>query len=188
MVDSLSKQVEKLASELQAAHERLDSLTAERLEVAQQLRCAIEQIEATGDIVRSVSRELRDVGKESVSASRPNQDLTHVAGYIKTPLLVVDQDLRIRGFSEGAAVMLHLDRACIGKRLEEVTNTRSLYQLLADDKHPIPLQNRAALPDGRHLYATRLNVDGTDDPLGDLMLLIDLREKESQSASKRNLS
>lgn len=176
-VDPLSEQVKKLASELQSAREKLASFSAERLETAQELQIAIEQIEATHAIVQSVSRELRSAQKDSAPGKRLSEDLAEVPGYIKTPLLVLGQDLRIRGFSNGAAVQLSLDLTCIGKRLDEVLNIRSFDVLRADAKHPIPFENRAGPTAGQHLYAIGIQRNSTDDPFGDLVLLIDIKAK-----------
>ncbi len=177
--DFLRNQVKKLTNELEEARARFETIAGERIETARELQAAIDQIEVACQLVRSVNDYIRNVRTASGERGALNRDIAEVLCYIEMPILVVDQALRVRGFSNGAALKLNLEPACLGKRLEELMEIKNFDPLRSES-----VLGELDLPAGGHLYAMRIQRRSTNDPYGDLVLLIDLKKNAESLVPK----
>jgi two-component system CheB/CheR fusion protein len=93
-----------------SANEELQS-TNEELETAK------EELQSTNEELTTLNEELQNRNVELTAA---NNDLLNLLGNVPIPVVIVDQDLRIRRFTPPAQKLLNLLPSDVGRRLTEI--------------------------------------------------------------------
>jgi two-component system, chemotaxis family, CheB/CheR fusion protein len=105
--------------ELRAANEEIQSSNEELQSTNEELETAKEELQATNEELATINEELHSRNTELTQA---NNDLTNVIGNVTVPLVILDNDLRIRRYTPPAEGLLSLIPADVGR---PVTDLRS---------------------------------------------------------------
>jgi two-component system CheB/CheR fusion protein len=96
--------------DLVSSNEELQSLNEE-------LETAKEEVQATNEELATLNDELHDRNQELL---RVNADVLNLLDAVEIPILMLDQDHRIRRFTRRASTFLGLTQADVGKRIGEI--------------------------------------------------------------------
>ena len=111
-LESVNEELESVNEELQSANEELQSSNEE-------LETANEELQATNEELSTLADELR---LKSSELSEANSGLENVLTRMDIPLLVVDQELRVRHFTTAATTIFHLVRPERGQAITSVAS------------------------------------------------------------------
>jgi two-component system, chemotaxis family, CheB/CheR fusion protein len=81
------------------------------------METAKEELQSTNEELTTLNEELQNRNTELTSA---NNDLLNLLGNVTAPVVIVDQDLRVRRFTLPAQKLLNLLPSDIGRRLTEI--------------------------------------------------------------------
>jgi two-component system CheB/CheR fusion protein len=120
----LSQQSARLKGQLQSATQTHE-ITAEEYQVA------AEELQTTNEELETAKRELQSSNEElcvlnerlhtrNSELLETNQELASVLANVNIPLMIVDQNFRIRRFTPPAQKLLNLQPGDIGRRLREI--------------------------------------------------------------------
>lgn len=126
------ERIDELVRELAAVQEKLEDVTAERLNTVNELQDVINQVEASYEEMKAANEQLVAVQND---LRKVNAELTELLKWIDKPLVLVDMDLRIRQITRGAVEILGLTRQDIGKPVREIkvkADDSNLDQLCID--------------------------------------------------------
>lgn len=144
------KQVTRLEEELRSARERLQT-TIEELETRneelkssleeyqstnEELQSSNEELESSKEEMQSLNEELSTVNSElqdkNAELSKANEEMRNFLDRLDIPILVVDNDLRVKRFNEATASLINLIDSDINRPLGQVTNNL-VYEAFIDD-------------------------------------------------------
>ncbi len=157
------RQVTRLKRELEATREYLQSIIEEQEAMNEELRSANEEIQSSNEELQSTNEELETAKEELQSSNEElttlneelenrneelntvNNDLLNILTSVEIPIVILDNDLRIRRFNPGAQRSLNLVPSDIGRVLMDVKTT-----LVVDELGPV-LQGVLETPAMREL-------------------------------------
>lgn len=178
--------------QLQTANEELHSLNQELMSTNEELQSAneeletsIEELQATNEEITTVNEELRAKTK---ALDHANTELERVFGTIPVPVIVLDDDLRVRRLSLAAVAELGLAQTTVGSRLRDVARHDSLRRSIPDIEQVQALNARSVCDYDAGGKSFRVLVEPLDDgeQQGVLVLVQDLtdaRERERYFAT-----
>ncbi|WP_269769638.1 chemotaxis protein CheB [Sphingomonas sp. MA1305] len=197
-MESGDDHVEALEDELRLTRHRLRS-TVEELETAnEELKSSNEEMMSMNEELQSTNEELSTVNDELKSKvdqlTVANSDLKNFYESTDLAMIVVDAELRIRSFTEGATTIFPLKAADRGRPLTDVASRLETTDYLDDARNVAagagPLQRRVATRDGERVFSLRVlpyrTQSGSTD--GATLLLTDITDAldmERQLASER---
>ncbi len=117
---STTEELEIANEELQATNEELQATNEELQSSNEELETANEELQATNEELSTVADELR---LKSSELSEANSGLENVLTRMDIPLVVVDQELRVRHFTSAATKIFHLVRPARGQAITSVAST-----------------------------------------------------------------
>jgi two-component system CheB/CheR fusion protein len=148
--EELQAENQKLRKELQLTAERLQWIINERDTAIHELTCANEEIRSSNEELQSINEEI-ETSKEEIEAaneelntlndelasrnlelSRLSDDLNNVLMSTSIPVLMVDNDLRIRQSTQAAQDLLNVRASDAGRPLREIR-----MDLSVDDIQPL---------------------------------------------------
>jgi two-component system, chemotaxis family, CheB/CheR fusion protein len=134
--------------ELGAANEELVSANEELQSTNEELQSAKEELQSANEELTTLNDEL---GHRNVELDTVANDLVNILESIQIPLIMVDQNLRVRRFTPGARAICSLQPGDVGRSLDDVK-----FKVKVDD-----LLDR--IQEGLQSHAPReYEVQGTD--------------------------
>ena len=109
---SLTEQYEAHAEELKAANEEARSANEELQSTNEELGTTKEELQSANEELTTVNEELQNRNQELAAI---NSDLRNLLSAVKLPIVMVDQDLRVRRFNATAEKLLELSSIDIGR-------------------------------------------------------------------------
>jgi len=103
--------------ELQSANEEILSSNEELQSTNEELETAKEELQSTNEELNTVNDELQDRNQE---LSLANSDLVNLLGNVQMPVIMVDNDLRIRRYTPMAVRMLNLIPSDLGRPIGDI--------------------------------------------------------------------
>jgi two-component system CheB/CheR fusion protein len=124
--------LQAIVQELEAANEDLQSANEEILSSNEELQSTNEELDTAKEELQSTNEELNTVNEELHSRNeeltRVNSDLVNLLASVEFPIVMVDNDLRIRRFTPKAEVLFNMIPGDVGRRLGQISSN-----LLLDD-------------------------------------------------------
>ncbi len=111
-LQSVIEEYEATNEELQAANEEVQSSNEELQSVNEELEISREEIESSNEELITLNEELNDRNEE---LGRLNSDLVNLLGGVQMPILMLDNQLRIRHFTPAAGRLLNLIPSDVGR-------------------------------------------------------------------------
>ena len=163
-LQSLIEQQEAANEELQSANEEVQSANEELQSTNEELETSKEEIQSSNEELATVNEELNNRNQES---NRINDDLVNLLGSVALPIVMLGPDLRVRRFTPAAEKLLNLVPADKGRPLTDLKlnldNLTDLESLLAEVLDTASVKERdVRYKDGRW-YSLRLRPYKTVD-------------------------
>ena len=175
-IESLQNQVRKLTRGLNSAKQQLESVTAERLSTARELKIVVEQIEASREQLTAANREMlytrNEITEVREQLRQVKIDLEELLSCIDIPIVMVGRDLRIRRFTKGASTALKLSASHLGRPLHEATSISNLDQLLTDLTYRLESQEREILTSDGRRFLLRIKPYHADNTAEGLVMML----------------
>ena len=109
---NLSEDYEAHAEELRAANEEIRSANEELRSANEELGTTKEELQSANEELTTVNEELQNRNHELGSL---NNDLKNLLGAVQIPIVMVDNDLRLRRFTTAAEKLLNLGPVDLGR-------------------------------------------------------------------------
>jgi two-component system CheB/CheR fusion protein len=113
-----------IIEELEGANEELNSLNEEALSTNEELQSTNEELETAKEELQSTNEELMTVNDQlqsrNLEVTQISNDLENLFESVAAPILMLDQNLRIRRFTPAAAKMLDLIATDIGRHFGDL--------------------------------------------------------------------
>jgi two-component system CheB/CheR fusion protein len=116
-LQSLIEQQEAANEELQSANEEVQSANEELQSTNEELETSKEEIQSSNEELATVNDELNDRNAE---LSRANNDLVNLLGSVQMAIVMLGPDLRIRRFTPTAEKLFNLIPTDVGRPLADI--------------------------------------------------------------------
>jgi two-component system CheB/CheR fusion protein len=116
-LQSVVEQYEAATEELQSANEEIQSSNEELQSINEELETAKEELESSNEELTTVNEELQNRNSE---LGRANSDLVNLIGSVQMPMVMLDNDLRIRRFTTTAEKVLNLIATDVGRHIGDI--------------------------------------------------------------------
>ncbi len=141
------QEIARLKQELKNTTDRLQSIVEEQQATNQDLRAANEEILSSNEELQSMNEELETAKEEIQSTNeelitigdelnRRNLELNHIVSDLQNllsstniPILILDNDLRIRRFTPAMERVFHLIGTDVGRHLGDIVHTLNIADL-----------------------------------------------------------
>jgi two-component system, chemotaxis family, CheB/CheR fusion protein len=120
------------SKELQFASEEAQSSNEELQSINEELETAKEELESSNEELTMLNEELNNRNTE---LARLNSDLVNLLGSVHIPILMLDDQLRIRHFTSAAEKLLSLNQSDVGRSIGDLKLNNGypdLAQLIAE--------------------------------------------------------
>jgi two-component system, chemotaxis family, CheB/CheR fusion protein len=117
---------ESTNQELRAANEEIQSSNEELQSTNEELETAKEELQSTNEELTTVNEELHSRQLELIQV---NNDLHNLINSVHVPIIILDQDLRIRRFTPMAEKVLNVIPTDIGRPLSDININLSVEDL-----------------------------------------------------------
>jgi two-component system CheB/CheR fusion protein len=147
---------ETTAEEFRSANEEVLSANEELQSTNEELETAKEELQSSNEELTTVNEELHN---RNVELSAANNDLLNLLANVNIPVVIVDDDLRIRRFTPPSQRLLNLLPSDVGRRIGEVRPNLKIEDLEAVTRHTmdaVEVQEREVQDKDGYWYAMHL--------------------------------
>ncbi len=116
-LQAVVEQLETANAELQASNEEAQSSNEELQSVNEELETSKEEIQSTNEELTTVNEELQN---SNLELTQSNNDLANLLGSVQIPVVMLDQNLRIRVFTPPAESLMNLRGSDIGRPYSDI--------------------------------------------------------------------
>lgn len=116
-LQSIIEQLESANEELRAANEEVQSSNEELQSTNEEIETAKEELQSTNEELTTVNEELQNRNEELSTA---NNDLNNLLSSVNIPIVMLDNNLRIRRFTSHAEKLLNLIPTDVGRKLTDI--------------------------------------------------------------------
>ena len=155
-LQSVIEQQEAANEELQSANEEVQSANEELQSINEELETSKEEIQASNEELATVNDELNNRNTE---LNRLNNDLLNLLDSVQMAIVMLGPDMRIRRFTPAAEELLHLVPADLGRPIGAVKlafDLPDLEPLLAEVMETLRNQERDVRSKEGRWYSLRL--------------------------------
>jgi two-component system CheB/CheR fusion protein len=130
------ERLQTTVEELETRNEELQSSLEEYQSTNEELQSSNEELESSKEEMQSLNEELSTVNSElqdkNEELSKANHEMRNFLDRLDLPILVVDNNLRVKRFNEATASLINLIESDINRPLGQVTHNLS-YDAFIDD-------------------------------------------------------
>ncbi|MDP9152596.1 MAG: ATP-binding protein, partial [Myxococcota bacterium] len=116
-LQSLTEEHEQTNEALSSANEELMSANEELQSMNEELETAKEELQSTNEELTTVNDELQSRNQE---LGQTNNDLVNVLSSVEIPIVILDADRRVRRFTPGVRDLLNLLPVDVGRPIDEI--------------------------------------------------------------------
>ena len=116
-LQSVIEQQEAANAELQSSHEELQSANEELQSVNEELETSKEEVESANEELATVNEELQNRNAE---LGQSNNDFVNLLASVQLPIVMLGSDLRIRRFTPTAEKLLNLIGTDVGRPISDI--------------------------------------------------------------------
>ncbi len=121
-----NENLQSYIEELQSANEEIQSSNEELQSTNEELETAKEEIQSTNEELTTVNEELMNMNAELIVS---NNDLNNLLSNINIPVILLDNDMKIRRFTNTAGKLLNLIPGDVGRKLTDININLSILNL-----------------------------------------------------------
>lgn len=125
-MQSIVEEQEATNEELKSANEETQSTNEELQSTNEELETAKEELQSTNEELATVNEELENRNQELTDS---NNDLTNLLSSVNLPILMLDEDLRVRQFTPQAKRLLNLIATDVGRPINDIRPNLELPEL-----------------------------------------------------------
>jgi two-component system, chemotaxis family, CheB/CheR fusion protein len=175
-LQSLIERYEAANEELKSANEEILSSNEELQSTNEELETAKEELQSTNEELSTVNDELRQRNQELGEA---NNDLNNLFSSANLPIIVLDNNLRIRRFTASAEKILNVIPTDIGRPIGHLNLNipiPDLESLILEAMDSVSIREREVQDREGHWYCLRIRPYRTPDNRidGAMLLIIDI--------------
>ena len=155
-LQSVIEEYEAANEELQSAGEEAQSSNEELQSINEELETAKEELESSNEELNTVNDELNNRNTE---LGWLNSDLANVLGSVRIPILILDNQLRIRRFTPAAEKLLNLIQTDVGRPIGDLKlnlDYPDLESLIAEVIDTVSVKEREARDGAGRWYSLRV--------------------------------
>jgi len=123
------EELETSNEEMKSTNEELQSTNEELQSTNEELETSREELQSTNEELETVNSELQNKVEQ---LSEANNDLNNLFGSTEVATIFLDNDIRIKRFTPGAADIFKLINTDIGRPISDITHNLSYDDLLKD--------------------------------------------------------
>jgi len=120
-LSATKEHLQTVIEELETSNEELQSINEELQASSEELQSSNEELETTNEELQSTNEELTTVNEElqikTAELSEVNSDLENIQQSVKTPMVLVDSELRIQRYSPDAVRIFGISHGDLGSPL-----------------------------------------------------------------------
>lgn len=124
--------------ELETSNEELKSTNEELQSTNEELQSSNEELETSKEEMQSLNEELTTVNTELTSKiedlTRVNSDMQNLLNNTEIATIFLDNDLKVKRFTEGAKDLVKLIQSDIGRPLDDLASNMDYSELAADGR------------------------------------------------------
>jgi two-component system CheB/CheR fusion protein len=181
--------LQSIIEELRSTNEEAQSVNEELQSTNEELQTTKEELQASNEELNTINAEMKS---RNVQLGESNDDLTNLLSSINTPIIMVDNDLRIRRFTPAAEKVLHLIPADVGRPISDIKPrinvpdldsilTRVLDSLAGHEQEVQDSDGRGYLMRVRPYRTANNRIEGA------VLILVDISDLKSSEARYRQL-
>ena len=184
-LQSLIEQQEAANEELQSANEEVQSANEELQSSNEELETSKEEIQSSNEELATVNDELHNRNTE---LNRVNNDLVNLLGSVQMAIVMLGRDLRVRRFTPAAEKLLNLIPADVGRPLADIKlnleGLPELEPLLTEVLDTVSTTERDVRDKHGRWYSLRLRPYRTLDNAidGVVVMLVDMTDHKRAEA------
>ena len=176
---------ENLTQDLRVANEEIISSNEELQSINEELETAKEEIQATNEELITTVEELRS---RNLDLQQVNNDVTNLLASINIPILMLENDLRIRSFTPMAERLFNLISSDVGRPLSDIRvnlEIPNLEEMILEVLETLNTKEQEVQTQSGYWYALRIRPYRTAENQieGVVMVLIDIDALKRSAAS-----
>jgi two-component system, chemotaxis family, CheB/CheR fusion protein len=125
-LQSMTEEHETADEELRAANEEILSANEELQSTNEELETAKEELQSTNEELITLNEELQNRNSELTVA---NNDLVNLLTSVDIPVVILDNDMRIRRFTPAAEKVFNIIPTDVGRRISDLRHSLELQNL-----------------------------------------------------------
>ena len=175
-LQSVIEQQEAANEELQSSNEEVQSANEELQSINEELETSKEEVQSANEELATVNEELQNRNAE---LGQSNNDFTNLLASVQLPIVMLGPDLRIRRFTPMAEKLLNLIGTDVGRPISDIqlgVGVPDLEQRLIEVMESVAVQEMEVRDKQGRWYALRLRPYRTQENRidGALLVLIDI--------------
>ena len=176
---------QNLTQDLRVANEEIVSSNEELQSINEELETAKEEIQATNEELITTVEELRT---RNLDLQQVNNDVTNLLASINIPILMLENDLRIRSFTPMAERLFNLISTDVGRPLSDIRvnlEIPNLEPMILEVMETLNTKEQEVQTQSGYWYALRIRPYRTAENQieGVVMVLIDIDALKRSAAS-----
>jgi two-component system, chemotaxis family, CheB/CheR fusion protein len=116
-LQSVIEQQEAANEELQSSNEEVQSANEELQSINEELETSKEEVQSSNEELATVNEELQN---RNVELGQSNNDFINLLASVQLPIVMLGPDLRIRRFTPMAEKLLNIIGADVGRRISDI--------------------------------------------------------------------
>jgi two-component system CheB/CheR fusion protein len=188
-LQSLIEQQEAANEELQSANEEVQSANEELQSTNEELETSKEEIQSSNEELATVNDELNNRNTE---LNRLNNDLVNLLGSVQMAIVILGPDLRVRRFTPMAEKLLNLIPTDMGRPLADIKlnleDVPDLESLLAEVLETVHIKERDVRDKHGNWYSLRVRPYRTLENKidGVVVMLVDITDRKRAEAAVKS--
>jgi two-component system CheB/CheR fusion protein len=170
--------LQTVIEELRSANEEVQSTNEELQSTNEELQTAKEELQASNEELRTINDEMQNRNSE---LSRAHNDLINLLSSMNLPVLMLDNELRIRRFTPVSEKILHLIATDVGRPISDLKlriNVPDIQEIVREVIGTPTVYEREVQDEDGHWYAMRVRPYRTTENRieGAVLQLVDIDE------------
>jgi two-component system CheB/CheR fusion protein len=205
------RQIRELREDLEATKESLQTLVEGQEATNEELRSSMEEVQSSNEELQSTNEELETAKEELQSGNeelntlneelknrnqalgRLNDDLANLQTNIDLPVIIVDNDLKIRRFTVSAQVLLKISPSDVGHSITSINSgilIVNLKKTISDVITKLTSVNREVTSTEGHCYEMRVRPYLTEEKKidGAVLSFTDITERKKHQREVESLA
>jgi len=184
-LQAVVEQQENLTQDLRVANEEIISSNEELQSINEELETAKEEIQATNEELITTVEELRT---RNLDLQQVNNDVTNLLASINIPILMLENDLRIRSFTPMAQRLFNLISTDVGRPFSDIRvnlEIPNLEEMIWEVLETLNTKEQEVQTQSGYWYALRIRPYRTAENLieGVVIVLIDIDALKRSAAT-----
>ncbi|HUI41119.1 MAG TPA: chemotaxis protein CheB [Terriglobia bacterium] len=188
-LQAITEEHEAASEELRAANEEILSSNEELQSTNEELETAKEELQSTNEELITLNEELQNRNAE---LNVVNNDLVNLLSSVNIPVVILDNETRIRRFTPAAERVFNIIPTDVGRRISDLRHTlefRNLEALIEEVVDTVSVREAEVRDADGHWYSLRVRPYKTTDNriAGTVLALVDIHLLKSDVRHQEQL-